>query len=512
MITARKLKGLDLSALEFAAGPEKGDYFCTPVGARVLGWSEVDGIHFCTVKKLGETVFAVNPMETPGNHVLPVAENLEDFLRLLLSCGGTAAIEQAHLWKERAGFEAFLAENPPAEEQRQALEQIRKKFALEPMDDPFGYIKALQKNFDYRTIPRRRGYDPGPALDEEAEPPEWKVYFDGGFGGKGGRAGQALAFDCPAASWMGAAVQVLGLTSCGAGLVIDWAIEVDSAKIREFMDKYADSADRDFSDEERERIDAENPLFPELEPQLTLNGKPLSSRHGSGCCWVPESCLPEGERPDWTAKWVTEHYGLDKESGWILRRDAFPWATKRKPVIKSLTLTLTESPKTLPGPHFTTSADEAPGRQIPFTHPARGSEHILTILGCEPSQIDSSPAILPGFNTPDHLVHLLYRAEPPLPPDELYIWDCSQSDQPRPRLAESSENGAGAAADGPAAIGIIGGADGPVAIFVSAKPTDKTDPTLRAACSSLHFEPVKQVEWRMAFRVSSDEKVTLKLL
>ena len=43
-------------------------------------------------------------------------------------------------------------------------------------------------------------------------------------------------------------------------------------------------------------------------------------------------------------------------------------------------------------------------------------------------------------------------------------------------------------------VGIVGGADGPTAIFVGA-PT----PKLHAVCSSLHFEPVGEVEWRAVF-------------
>ncbi|MCI8602022.1 MAG: sodium ion-translocating decarboxylase subunit beta [Oscillospiraceae bacterium] len=501
MITARSLKGLDLSPLEFAPGPDRGDYFCTPAGAKVLGWAEVDGIHFCTVKKLGGTVFAVNPMETPGNHVLPVADNLEDFLRLLLSCGGTAAIEQAHLWKDKAGFDAFLAENPITAAQRQALELIKKKLALEPMEDPFGYIKALQQNFDYHTIPRRRGYDPGIG-DGQDEPLEWKVYFDGG---RGGRAGKELPIGCPPGDWSGAAVRVLGLYSFGAGLALDWAVEVNAVEIREFMGKYANAADQDFSAEEQERINAENPLALELQPMLTLNGKPLFSRHGSGCCWVPESCLPEGERPDWAAQQTVEHYGLNQENGWILRRDSFPWATKRKPVLKNLTLTLTGEPKLLPGLHFATPIGGPPGQEIPFTHPIRGARHVLTVLGCEPRQLDGDTALLSGCSTPNHFVTLTYQVNPPLPPGELLVWDCIQSDAPRFGCPETFTGNT-------AAIGIIGGADGPVAIFIGAGPDDKQDKNLLAACSSLHFEPAERVEWRMVFHIASDQKVTMQLL
>ena len=45
-------------------------------------------------------------------------------------------------------------------------------------------------------------------------------------------------------------------------------------------------------------------------------------------------------------------------------------------------------------------------------------------------------------------------------------------------------------------IGIIGGADGPTMVFAAGQPNAR----LHAACSSLHFEPTDEVQWRMVFR------------
>ena len=41
--------GIDLAplGLEQRAGDET--YFCTPKGAKVIGWAGVDGIHFCFI-------------------------------------------------------------------------------------------------------------------------------------------------------------------------------------------------------------------------------------------------------------------------------------------------------------------------------------------------------------------------------------------------------------------------------------------------------------------------------
>lgn len=87
--------------------------FLHPLGAEVIGWEGVDGIHCCFVEGFGEMVFAVNPMGLPGDWVHPIARDFEELLRLLLSCGHLAALEQAHGW-DREQFDQFLKDDPPA--------------------------------------------------------------------------------------------------------------------------------------------------------------------------------------------------------------------------------------------------------------------------------------------------------------------------------------------------------------------------------------------------------------
>ena len=97
MTLYEKFEQLDIgfSLLGLEQGDVHGGYFCTPVGAEVIGWEGVDGIHYCFVKGFGEMVFAVNPSNPAGKNVHPLARSFEDFLRLILACGGVAAAEQA---------------------------------------------------------------------------------------------------------------------------------------------------------------------------------------------------------------------------------------------------------------------------------------------------------------------------------------------------------------------------------------------------------------------------------
>ena len=137
--------GLDGSWINLEKGSSQGGYFCTPVGAQVIGWE--NGIHYCFIPDYGEMVFAVNPESCVEEPVYPLAANFRDFLRLLLACGTTTAIEQIVWWTE-GQFRAFLAAEPAPPERMAVLKQIQQAFHLEPMEEPFSYVKALQTGFD----------------------------------------------------------------------------------------------------------------------------------------------------------------------------------------------------------------------------------------------------------------------------------------------------------------------------------------------------------------------------
>jgi len=77
----KKLK-INTTAIGWEPAGKEEAYFCTPKGAKIIGRAGVDGIHYCTVRALGETIFAVSPMNLPGQYVHPIARNLTDLLRL----------------------------------------------------------------------------------------------------------------------------------------------------------------------------------------------------------------------------------------------------------------------------------------------------------------------------------------------------------------------------------------------------------------------------------------------
>ena len=225
MITYEEFARLGVPLAPLGLGePDGVEYFCTPRGARIIGRAGVDGIHCCFVQGFGEMVFTVSPMNA-GDYVHPAAANFEDFLRLLLACGGFAAIEQAHAWDEER-FRAFLMEDAPEGERLAALGELRQKTGLEPMPEPFRYIKELQAGFDYSSIPYSEEFcsrNAEPAATAAAQ--DWKVTWDGGIWHPRGRAGRELIvgrnFD-----WDGVRVDVPAAYMCGKGLVLDLCMSV----------------------------------------------------------------------------------------------------------------------------------------------------------------------------------------------------------------------------------------------------------------------------------------------
>ena len=141
---------IDLSSVGFAPSYDNQPYFCTPEGAQIIGCAGVDGIHYCTIPELGETVFAVSPMECAPDYVHPIARTFGELLGLLLACGDMAAIEQAWMW-DKAQFWAFVKDNPPTSEQEQCLDKLR-ALGIAPADQPWEYMFTLRSEFDYSGI------------------------------------------------------------------------------------------------------------------------------------------------------------------------------------------------------------------------------------------------------------------------------------------------------------------------------------------------------------------------
>ena len=476
-------------------------YFCTPKGAKIIGWAGVDGIHYCTIRGFGEMVFAVSPMSLPGDYVHPIARSFDDLLGLLCVCGSMDAIEQAHLWNQ-GQFDDYVKENLPTEKFVLEMKSVQEKHAIPHIEDAFSYIKELQASFEYSRIRYTEDYydeDLNPDIELEAE--EWKVTFDGDFYRNRGRAGKEISVKKEFV-WGEEKWYIPSIYACKEGLIVDFCKEMDTEKMKAYLDKWnLPESMWQYSEEQEEMIRNENPMNAEFSPMLFLNGKELQWKHSYGTSWIPEGCIEEEGYRDERAKKALSYYGFDMNCCWTIRRFAFAWATKNKPTIKSLNILMKRDPETVYGAHFMTPSEN---KEFVFAHPVTGIEHTLSIHELEFQQMKQGHFQNDNMEYPEHFAAMTYSIEPELSGHDFMLRDCNSGDNPR--MKDPSLDGFSPVSA--SAIAIIGGADGPTVIFLANGSTAKC----RTACSSLYFEAKKSIEWRIEFQVKTMEDVAVHVL
>ncbi len=169
--------------------------------------------------------------------------------------------------------------------------------------------------------------------------------------------------------------------------------------------------------------------------------------------------------------------------------------------MKSISVSLAQEKIAKPGPHFRVTA---PGDSFTFHYPATEKCHTLTVQEYGQQTMDFSRMPDQGMDYPPYYMAMTYTISPPLPDGALSVCDCLDSDRPRPRQDGLHKTDAASAA----AIGIIGGADGPTALIFGGSEQGK----LQSACSALHFEPVREVEWSIVFYSRQYEDMNIVLL
>ncbi len=143
--------GVDTSLLCLEQCDNQSEYFCYPIGAKPIGYE--GSIMYCFLDGYGEMVFAVNPETCADIYVYPLARDFADFLRLILACGTANPVEQI-VWMTKERFDQHVREEAAIRTPQltQVLEQIAEKWGLEPMKDPYEYVKSLQAEFDDSQI------------------------------------------------------------------------------------------------------------------------------------------------------------------------------------------------------------------------------------------------------------------------------------------------------------------------------------------------------------------------
>ena len=348
-------------------------------------------------------------------------------------------------------------------------------------------------------------YEGVDAIPIEEDTREWKVYFDNNFWGhpKGERAGTEIRLDREF-DWAGYHWVIPAVYACEKGLVMEFCRRVEVEDIRDFMKKWNLSAENDscthISQEQRMQLDLDNPLCLHFNPRLELNGETMQTTHGSGVCFNP--CVPEGLLHELEAERALEHYGLDLSYGWAVYRYAFPWANETE--IKTLSLTMEQQSRRVPGPHFKT---HAPGDSFSFSHPVNGTKYTLTVQELEQQTISQKRVGSDRWFYPTHFTAMSYTLSPK-PNDDISIRDCADGDKPL-EIAPITNHFVPEAQNDIVCVGIIGGAHGPTTILCG----DSKQENLHVVCSALHFEPVSNdIEWRVEFNILQPLKKTFLLI
>ncbi len=351
----------------------------------------------------------------------------------------------------------------------------------------------------------------------------WKVTFDGPFFCfKKNRepAGKPLPFSGEF-HWAGRRWLVPGVYSCREGLVADLCMEMDPEEIRAFQNKWGLTPENNdesrFGREKLMAMQAENPFCFSYSPQLMVNGRTLQRSRGCGVGYAPAP-LDGIVGTDLEARGVVDHYQLDKTKAWYLWRWSFPWEKSEKGwkgLLKqlgarklfTLSLRLCGEPARVPGKPF--QAGE-PGTKVQLSDPVTGESYTLAVVENEPQTLEDrvpKEAFPEGWEYPSHFRQLTYTLEPEPTKGAFTLFDCAEGD--RPRIGALSQLKTITRGAGAASIGIIGGADGPTAIIVSEKGESQQH---HGAVSSLHFQPVEEVDWLPVFhkKAAEDTMVVLK--
>lgn len=333
-----------------------------------------------------------------------------------------------------------------------------------------------------------------------------KVYYSGNFWG--GQKYEHAGKEIPVKKefyWRGLRWYIPAVYSCSKGMVIDFCICIPREQIEKYIkDWNIDKRLSGLSMEEYEQMEKENPFTIDFDVEAKINGKELEHPRMCATGWHP--CDVERELIDDVEEELMEYYACDRSQGWRFVRVCLPWKTSRKPVLKTLFLTLKEKPVAYSGNHFVTKG-ACDGQKIEFVHPITKKKYEITLYGCESSTLPATSFVYKkDMQYPDVFKILTYSISPELSPEEFSIKDCAENDPPKSKPVNSSDFDK-MSHDRISSIGSSGGVS---AIFIA--PKSSKDYHKYFTCSSLHFSQVSKVEWRMVFYVKENEDFNQEII
>lgn len=275
-----------------------------------------------------------------------------------------------------------------------------------------------------------------------------------------------------------------------AGAALDVCAKIPTEDMAVFLTKW--NYERRMSlktQEEFDQIDADNPGGREFSVRISLDDIPLSLRMSSSLRWYSEDIIQIGnesasedgfENNKTAGEWM-DAYGCDRKCCWYFERLCYDW--NGEPILspQKVSLAFQANLISITAEHFSAGAS-CNGKTVKVTHPITGQEYILTLHGCEQTRHSFAEIGAKGVVYPEYCQILSYSITPEIDQSLFTIQDCAEGDKPRRGDAH----------------GQPGRSDGPMTVFMAGK---NAAPKKRSAASSLHFEPVPEVQWRAIFKI-----------
>ncbi|WP_458407950.1 LptM family lipoprotein [Anaerotignum sp.] len=174
---------IDRELLNLEKQEDYPEYYCYPVHKTAIGFEGF--ILYCFIDGYEEMVFAVNPENYDDDgQIYPLAKNFEEFLQLVVACGSVNPAEQIH-WMSQEKFEESVESvwEYRSEERKVAIDTIQKELGIMPMENPYAYVKEVQKEFDDSKIVYSDAYYESQGIYRDGTPVErtgegWTLTFE----------------------------------------------------------------------------------------------------------------------------------------------------------------------------------------------------------------------------------------------------------------------------------------------------------------------------------------------
>ena len=378
-------------------------------------------------------------------------------------------------------------------------------------------------------------------------PRPWEVFFSAGFSTMHyprEKAGVPIVigkeFDWAGSSWYVPTAYI-----CGKGMVVDLCGRASAAELQTFVDKWHLSPDDDdtteFTDAEVEQMQRENPLDVGVFPELKVNGQSLRYSHGEsqvhnplfpnlteGSLSLLEECQVDSDYLEMHGGWnpwidysiqdmvfVMEHYQLDSTDGWTIWRCAFEWEKRRPKQVKSLEIRMKDDPVRECVLKFSAAN---PGDVLTFQlsdgeeadEDSSISIHSLTWQELPEENMQLIRESRPELEFPRYFLEMKYTLSENLADKQVFVQDACGGDRPRPNSQVFPDGEEGTGSSGTTAITMIGGSDGPTAVFIAGHAAAAVEK--KTACSSLYFEPDPEITWQVYYYKKDHEDMMVTLV